>query len=180
MASLFDKDPSSERPLTNREKIESEVAHLRKRSSVREGPGARARKSAPYFITLVVCGVLWLYLMDPVLYAYHKTEAIRTYLYLHNYGSQSKIDELLATHMFTAEEIVSLDHRTGSFQEYFPSPHDAEQKADAILNYIQSVRDLHAGKYDKLDTLGKIRFVLFIKFGIPVPTVWGPLNPVAK
>lgn len=180
MASLFDKDSGVDRPLTNDERIAPEVAHLKKSTSVRHGPGAATRTSLPYLITLLVCALLWLYGMDPVLYAWHRNDAIKIYVYLHNYGSQAKINALLATHIFTHDEISTLDARQGSFQGYFTSATEAEDQADSIVKYIQSVQDLHDGKYDQLDTLGKIRYVLFIKPGLYVPTSWNALNPAVK
>lgn len=180
MASIFNKDPATDRPLSNFDRIAPEVAHLKKSSSVRHGPGEATRRTAPYLITLLVCALLWLYGMDTVLYAWHKSEAIRVYLYLHNYGSQSKIDALLSTHMFTGDEISIMNSRQGSFQDYFPSRTAAEQKADSIVDYIHSVADLHAGKYDKLDDIGKLRDILFIRPGLFVPTQWDLLNPAVK
>jgi hypothetical protein len=47
------------------------------------------------------------------------------------------------------------------------------------MAYINSVKLLHDGKYDKLDTVGKVRYVLFVKPGLGafLPTQWHFLNP---
>jgi hypothetical protein len=42
---------------------------------------------------------------------------------------------------------------------------------------MTSVDLLQAGKYEKLDAVGKARYLLFVRFGIPLPTHWSFLEP---
>jgi hypothetical protein len=119
----------------------------------------------------------WLYLMDPVIHAWYKGEGIRTYLYLHNYGTGTLSTELATSGLFTPDEIQTLDRRQGSFQDYYASPQAANDQAEAIVNYTAHVRDLHAGKYQGLDPVGRMRYLLFIRTGLVLPTDWSVLDP---
>lgn len=174
--SLFSKDPTARAPLTAYERIAPEISHLRKGSSVRHRPGAAGKGSA-FFIVTVICVLLGLYFMDPFLYALRKYEAVRTYLYLHNCGTESQTRALIASQIFSEGEIAVLNRRQGSFQDYFSSPTQAAAQADSIENYMNGLRDLHAGNYQQLDFLGKVRYQLFIRTGVPLPTSWSSLNP---
>jgi hypothetical protein len=178
MASIFDKDPAEkpEVPIYGRERIESEIAHLKKPKSVRD---LKAEKYAyaRFIVVTLVLAIIGLYVLDPILFAYHRGDAIRAYLYLHNYGSDAKAQALASTRILTADEILTLNHRTGSFQDYYPSAQAATDKADEIIAYLQNVHNLHIGKYDQLTLLNKVRFYLFVQTGIPLPTEWSALNP---
>jgi hypothetical protein len=176
MESLFEKDPAERAPLTPYEQIQAEITHLQKKTSVREQTASR-NKMAITFTVLVFCTLIGLYIMDPFFYALHKTEAIRTYLYLHNYDSGSQVDALIASHIFSEDEIAALNRQQGSFQDYYASPAEAEREAKTIVSYIQGLHDLRAGQYDQLDPIGKVRFVLFIRSGLEPPTSWKFLNP---
>ena len=48
---------------------------------------------------------------------------------------------------------------------------------EAISNYMDSVKLLHAGSYEKLDWLGKIRYHLFVRLDIYLPERWSFLDP---
>ena len=174
--SLFDKNAPQDKPPTPYERLAPEIAHLKKGSSVRHGPNAKKRLS-PWLIILVLGGLVWLYIMDPVVHAWYRGEAIRTYLYLHNYGAGPLADELLATGLFSADEIHTLNNRHGSFQDYYVSPTTANREAEIIIGYMKSVQLLHDGKYDQLDPVGKLRYYLFVRPGIPLPTQWPWLDP---
>jgi hypothetical protein len=174
--SLFHKNAPEDSPPTPYELIESEIGHLKKRSSVRHGPGAE-RKSPPWLVLLGICGVVGLYLMDPVLHAWYKGEAVRTYLYLHNYGTGPQLNDLIATRIFSPEEVETLNRRSGSFQDYYASPQAADDEAQTIINYMTAVRLLHAGKYPQLNPVGRTRYLLFIRTGIVLPTQWSVLDP---
>ena len=129
-------------------------------------------------VTLVViCVLLGLYFMDPFFYAMHKSEAIRDYLYLHNYDSGPKADALIASRILSEDEIAALNRQKGSYQDYYSSPVEAEQQAKSIASYMQSVHDLRAGRYQQLDPIGKLRYVLFIRSGLQPPTDWRTLSP---
>lgn len=175
MASLFNKDSEVKQPLSNLDKIESEVAHLKKKNSVRDQPGAK--KVAPWIFTLIIFGFIWLYIMDPCLHAIHKGEAIRAYLYIHNYGSGALADELVASRIFTEDEVAALNRKHGSYQDYFSSPEAANSTAQSVIDYMKEVQALHNDKYNELDRINKIRYVLFIKSDIPTPTAWSSFDP---
>jgi hypothetical protein len=174
--SLFQKRIPEASPPTAYDLIESEIGHLKKGTSVRYGNKARTR-TPPWVLVLGFCGLAWLYLMDPIYHAWYKWEAVRTYLYLHNYGSGSEAGVLAATQILSPDEVETLNHRTGSFQDYFSSPEAASLKAETIIRYMDDLKLLHAGKYRKLDPVGRMRYLLFIRTGILLPTDWTFLDP---
>jgi hypothetical protein len=178
MASLFGNDPGKRPPLSAYapERIEREVSHLSKKGSVRHMRETR-RSGLAWLITLVVIVFLWLFFMDTVLHSFARSDAIRTYLYLHNYGSDKKALELARTGMFTPNEIEILNRRPGSFQDYFVNSHAADQSADSIIRYMQSLSDLRTGQYAKLGIVGKIRYQLFVRFGLIPPEKWSLFEP---
>lgn len=174
--SIFRKE-TPEGPSTDPyEKIGPEIVHLQKGTSVRHGAHAPAKISA-WLVLLAFGGLAWLYVMDPFLHAWYKGEAVHTYLYLHNYGSEALAKNLIATQIFSAEEADTLSHRNGSFQDYYASPSAAKQEAEAIIHYMTNVRLLHVGQYQQLDPVGRVRYLLFIRTGIPIPTQWSFLDP---
>ncbi len=129
---------------------------------------------------IAICSLLWLYFMDPFLYAYHKGDAIRTYLYLSHYGNGQKAQALLNTGIFSTSEIKALNKREGSFQDYFSGPAQAEQKETSIVNYMNGVSHLKMGQYDELDRIGKLRYFLFFRTGLLPPTDWSSLTPTVE
>jgi hypothetical protein len=179
--SLFHKnspEDSSPKP-SPYDLIGHEIGHLKKGSSVRHGTNVPA-SMAPWVIALALCGVAWLYVMDPVIHAWDKGEAVRVYLYLHNYDPGETVDKLVASQIFSPDEVEVLNHRSGSFQDYFVSPEAANRKAEAITTYMAGVKLLHAGEYEKLDPVGKIRYTLFIHPWIFLPTRWSFLDPTVS
>jgi hypothetical protein len=173
MGSLFGQQPAPREP-TALERIGPEITHLKNKTSVRDGA---ARRRMPWTIAVILFTLLALYIMDPFLYAWHRYEAVRTYLYLHNYDSSAAIQALVDTGIFTPDEILTMNNEHGSYQDYFSSPHEAEQTAASIVRYIKGLRDLHAGNYERLDVLGKIRYTFFVSTGLIPPTTWDVLNP---
>lgn len=178
MASIFSKDPTARPPLPPYaiERIQREIDHLKKRTSVRTLGGSSLTLSR-MISAIALCSIIALYFMDPFLYAYHKGDAIRTYLYLHNHGSEEKAQTLASTGIFTENEVNDLRHRQGSFQDYFSSPQQAEQTADSIMSYMSGLNSLHSGQYDRLDPIGKLRYILFVRTGLFLPSIWSGLNP---
>ena len=174
--SLFHKDTPEASPPTPYELIDHEIAHLKKGSSIRQGPGAK-KKTLPWLVILALCGLGWLYVMDPFIHAWYKGEAVRTYLYLHNYGAGPLVNDLIATRIFSPDEMEALNRRNGSFQDYYASLEAANREAQTIIDYMTAVRLLHAGKYQQLDPVGRTRYLLFIRTGIVPPTDWNFLDP---
>jgi hypothetical protein len=160
----------------NRELIEKEIAHLKKNRSVRHAQEQSRGYSRVLMITAILA-MVWIYIMDPVLFAYHRGDAIRAYLYLHNYGSDKKAAALAASGYFSSYERQELDNRLGSFQDYFVGTEAAEKQADALSGYIQGVKNLHDDNYPALTPLNKFRYVLFVKTGLTPPVRWEFLNP---
>ncbi len=115
--------------------------------------------------------------MDPFLYAWHKSDAIKAYLYLHNHYSDSSTQALASSGIFTKSEIRQMNEREGNYDDYFSSANEAQQKASGIVGFMAGIRDLRAGRYDLLDPIGKLRFLLFVRIGLNPPTVWSGLNP---
>jgi hypothetical protein len=175
--SLFHKDNNPEdSAATPYELIEPEIVHLKKGYSIRHGTRSKPKKPL-WLIVLAFGGLAWLYLMDPVLHAWYKGEAIRTYLYLHNYGAGPQADNLVATKILSRDEIETLNRRQGAFQGYYASPAAANQQAEVIINYMANVRLLHDGKYLQLDPVGRMRYAFFIYTGLFLPTDWDFLDP---
>jgi len=175
VASIFNKDPETLPPPTNLERIQGEITHLKKGKSARHKDGTK--KSVPWIFSLILCFLLGLYVMDPFVYAWHKSEAIRTYLYLHTYGAGSATGTLVASGIFSEDEIAAMNRKQGSYQDYFATPDLAALKATSIVNYMKGVRNLHEGNYDQLNPIGKLRCLLFVRTGIPLPINWSSLTP---
>jgi hypothetical protein len=159
--------------------IEREIDHLKHRPSVRYGTKSKRRMSA-WLLVLAACGLGWLYLMDPFEHAWYKYEAISSYLYLHNYGTGKDADELAAAGILQPEEVTLLNRRHGSYQDTYASPGTAAATAQAIIAYMHSVKQLHAGAYANLDPVGRLRYVLFIRPGLFLPTSWDCLDPAVN
>ncbi len=178
--SLFRKEsPEDKKPPTPYDLIEKEVQHLKKGSSVRHG-GASKNRKMPWLVILGFIGLAWLYLMDPFYHAWYKGEAIRAYLYLHQYGSEADVAALTGAHILSLEEIDVLNHKNGAFRDYFKSADEARKRVDAIVQYQTNVQLLHEDKYQSLDPVGRMRSVLFIRWGIFLPTDWNFLDPTVS
>jgi hypothetical protein len=177
--SLFDKNGPQDRPLTPHERLAPEIAHLKKGSSVRHGPNAKNRFS-PWLIVFLICALIWLYIMDPVIHGWYRGEAVRTYLYLHNYSTGPVVDQLVATGIFAPDEVHTLNNRQGAFQDYYESPQAANHQAQVIINFMKGVHLLHEGDYDQLDWIGRLRYNLFIRWSVPLPTDWTFLDPTIE
>jgi len=174
--SLFHKATPKGPSPTPYELIEPEIVHLKKGHSIRYGP--RAKPKMPlWLILLAFCSLGWLYLMDPFLHAWYKGEAVRTYLYLHSYGTGPLLNDLIATQILSPDEVETLNRRNGSFQDYYASPQAANLEAQTIINYMTALRLLHAGKYQQLNPVGRARYLLFIRTGLVPPTQWSVLEP---
>jgi hypothetical protein len=175
--SLFHNDsPEEKRQPTPQELIEKEIVHLKKGSSVRYGAKGGAGNK-PWLVIIAFLGLGWLYLMDPIYHAWYKGEAVRAYLYLHAFDGGSIANNLIASRILAPEEVEVLNHRTGSFQDYYKSPDDAAKRANVIIDYMAKVKLLHAGDYKALDPVGRMRCVLFVRTGLVLPTAWSFLDP---
>ena len=178
MESIFRKDPTSRAP-TVLERIGPEISHLQKGgATAREG--ARTSKIGAWIAALVLLSLLALFLMDPFLYSFNKSEAIRAYLYLHNYDSTAATDALVKSGMFSKAEVRVMSERHGAYQSYFSTPDQAEASAASIVAFMNGLHDLHNGHYEKLDTLGKLRYLLFVRNGLHPPSSWSMLNPTIE
>ena len=161
------------------ELIEPEIVHLKKGYSVRHGE--KGNKRMPLWIVVLgACGLGWLYLMDPIEHSWYKSEAIKDYLYLHNYGAGKEADELATSGILSVDEITLLNQQHGSYQDNYSTPKDAAEAAATILSYLESVKLLHAGRYEQLDPVGRMRYLLFIRTGLFLPTAWDFLDPTVN
>jgi len=181
MASLFSKNPSLRPPLPpySFERIEKEIDHLRKKGSVRNRKG-ESMMMARLVSSIAIGALLWLYFMDPFLYAYHKGDAIRAYLYLSHYGGAQKAQALVASEIISPSEQRTLDRRNGAYQDYFTGPAQAAQTADSIVSYMKGLSKLRTGQYDALDPIGKLRYILFVRMGLLPPVNWSSLDPAVE
>lgn len=181
MSSLFDKDPNAkqELPIYGRERIEAEIGHLKKKGSVRD---AKARRYAMAWtiVLIAVITLVTLYCLDPLLHSYYKGNAIKAYLYIHNYGNEATAQQLVATGILNREELIVLNRRQGAFQDSYSSPDAANADVQAILDYQAGLRRLQGGDFDKLTPVNKVRYYLFVVPGIPMPTDWQILDPAVK
>jgi hypothetical protein len=176
--SLFHKESPEEKPANRKSSIdliEKEIGHLKKGRSVRHG--SKVSGSPPWLIVIALCGLAWLYLMDPFYHAWYKGEAIRAYLYLHTYGAGPEVGSLVSSQILSQGEITLLNQRSGSFRDYYKSPDAAARKSDAIVAYMNEVNLLHEGKYQPLDPVGRMRCLLFVRTGLILPREWAFLDP---
>jgi hypothetical protein len=162
-------------PQFARELIEKEIDHLKNRKSVRHAQETR-RGWSKTIVVAAVLGVLWLYFMDVFLFSYNRGDAIRVYLYLHNYGDDQKAMAVANSGMLTPSEVAQLNRRQGSFQDYFDGTGAAQKKGTELIAYMAEVRALHQRHYDSLSLVNKIRCVLFMDTGLIPPTHWNALN----
>jgi len=156
--------------------IEHEIEHLKKGTTARHGNKPRKSMSL-WLVVLGACGLAWLYLQDPIEHSWYKGDAIKAYLYLHNYGAGNDASQLAGSGIFTADEVTTLDLSHGAYQDYFATPAAAAKKAQDIISYLASVKLLHAGRYEQLDPVGRMRYLLFIRTGLILPTSWAFLDP---
>jgi hypothetical protein len=178
MGSIFSSEPGDKKPLDPyaHERIQREIDHLKKPRPVRDAR-EQSRRLGIWVTVLAVLALLGLFFMDPVVHSWKRGDAVHAYLYLHNYGREERAQAIAASGIFTSSEIDELNHRQGSFQDFFPTPAAAVESADSIVAYMQGVANLHAQRYDRLDILGKIRYQLFVRWGLEPPTEWDMINP---
>lgn len=168
-----DTKPAHTSPL---ELIEREIEHLKKRTSVRYGANS-PRKMSIWLLVLTGCALVGLYILDPIEHAWYKYDATKAYLYLHNYGASRDATMLAASGILRPDEIHQLDQRQGSYQDTYATPKAAAANAQDIVAYMRDVKQLHAGAFQNLDTIGRLRYNLFIRPGIFLPTSWDFLDP---
>jgi hypothetical protein len=174
MSSPSDSHPPGQ-PRFERDLIEKEIDHLKKRKSVRHAQETQ-RGWSKILIVTVIFGFLWLYFMDVFLFSYNRGDAIRVYLYLHNYGDDQKAKAVADSGLLTPYEVAQLNRRQGSFQDYFNGTGPAEQKANDLIAYMGQVHALHEHHYDSLSLVNKLRYGLFMETGLIPPTHWDGLN----
>ncbi len=155
--------------------IEHEIDHLKRRRGVRNA-NETERAWGSMLVFFAVVGVVWLYVMDPFLFSYNRGDAIHVYLYLHNYGSDAKAQAVAASGLLTPNEVAQLNHREGAFQDYFNGTSAAEQRAAELIAYMDQVHALHAGRYEDLSVVNKLRYFLFVQTGLTPPIRWTSLD----
>jgi|SRR5579871_1271274 len=155
--------------------IEKEIAHLKKRQGTRHA-GQEKRTWSKVIVAAGVLGLIGLWVMDALIFSYDRGDAIRVYLYLHNYGSDAKADAVADCGLLTDKEVKRLNAREGSFQDFYAGTRAAEARADELIATMEEVDALHHGHYDLLSPLNKLRYVLFIKTGLTPPTHWTALD----
>ena len=88
----------------------------------------RGRLGGIIFTAVVV--LFALYALDPFLFSYHRGQAIRAYLYLHNYGDDRQAAALADCGLLRPAEVRDLNRRQGAFQDYFAGTGPAENAGD--------------------------------------------------
>jgi hypothetical protein len=180
MDSIFSKKPSPppDSPY-GMDRIEKEIEHVRQRAAVREKRGERSVVGRVLVVTIVLAlGVL--YFMDPFLYAWRKGEAIKAYAYLHENGDEAPAQALTATGIFSPREVAALNAQAPVVPPDYPSTAAAEREAMEVEGYLARLSALHSGHDEQLDAVGKIRYDLFVRWGIGLPTQWDMLTPVVE
>ena len=176
--SLFQRKPAE--PQNKRvspiELIEHEIDHVRRRASARHGTQPQRRASV-WLLVLLISGALLLYILDPIEHAWYKGDAVRAYLYLHNYGTGHDADQLAACGILRPEEIGELNLLHGSYQDYYTSPQSAAAQAQTIIGYMAQAKALRVGPYDSLNWLERVRYTLFVHDGLTPPAKWDFLDP---
>ena len=129
---------------------------------------------ANWLIVIAFLGLAWLYLMDPIYHAWYKGDAVSPGLSLPaQLWQRVGRAALAACGILGGEDIDNLNHRSGSFRDYYPSPDARRGHRQKIIRYMTNVRLLHDGKYEQLrPRWARMRYAIFIKFGIVVPTQW--------
>jgi hypothetical protein len=155
--------------------IEKEIAHLKKGRSTRQAQEER-RGRLGGSICLILVVLFGLYALDPVLFSYNRGDAIRVYLYLHNYGNDHQAQAVADCGLLLPGEVRELNQRQGSFQDYFSGTEAAEKQGDKLIRYMKGVHDLHENRYNELTPLNKLRYFLFIETGLTPPIRWDFLN----
>jgi hypothetical protein len=174
MSSPADSTPPG-LPRFDRALIDKEIDHLKKRKGVRHAQES-THDWSKMLVVAAVLGVLWLYFMDVFLFSYNRGDAIRAYLYLHNYGDDQKATALANSGLLTPYEVAQLNRRQGSFQDYFNGTGPAEEKTAELIAYMDQVRALHERHYDSLSPVNKVRYGLFMETGLIPPTHWDELD----
>jgi hypothetical protein len=174
--SLFQKNSPEKSTPSPYDLIGPEIDHLKKGTSVRYG--SKKTSSTPAWAMVIgFIGLAYLYFLDPVVHAWYLGDAVNAYLYLHNFGTTAQTNKLVASGIFTPEEVNVLNRRTGEFNTLYPSPSAANEQSEEIITYMANVHLLHEGKYESLDPIGRMRYLLFIKTGIYLPTEFKFLDP---
>ncbi len=177
MASLFQRKQPAPQPTSPYELIEKEVEHLKKKRGTARQGDKPAQKMSIAILVFLVCALVGLYILDPIEHAWYKYEAIRAYTYLHDFGGGGQADEVAATGILQPQEVALLNRGTLTYKDYFNSPQDAAKTARSIIAYMASVKQLHARAYEDLDPVNKLRYALFIRENLFVPTSWDSLDP---
>jgi hypothetical protein len=159
--------------------IEHEIKHLKNRTSVRYGTRERARSSSLWLLGLAICALVGLYLLDPLQHAVYKYQAIHAYGYLHAFGGGREAAELASSGILRPEEVTYLNQGLETYKDSYATPAAAAQTARSIVNYMAEVKLLHAGRWEKLDLLERVRYDLFVRPGLPMPIAWSFLDPDA-
>lgn len=176
--SLFQRKPEQATgPRTPIQLIEQEIDHLKHRGSVRHGKTTKRMAASTWFLTLALCGLVLLYILDPIEHAWYRYDAVRAYLYLNSYGAGHDADQLAGCGIFRSEEIGEMNNLHGSYQGYYDAPPAAARSAQAIVSYMAQARELRTGHYARLDPLEKVRYVLFVRNGLMPPKSWDFLDP---
>lgn len=160
---------------SNYQRIEREILHLknRGRSPWSTKPGMKIFRIAlgGLAVLLVV-----LYLYDPFAYAYHKSAAMRSYLYLQRWGDSVEVDRLKHSGYFSQEEIRLLNASKADPKDYYRNTTQAQQASYDALKYLQNVDSLYEMDLAHASWLDKARYELFIRWGILPPRQWRALN----
>jgi hypothetical protein len=175
MSSIFTKE-IEELPTSPYDLIEPEIRHTK-------GKGVSRWQTSPHIAMVRLLGafafliLIGLYFLDPFLYSMHKSRAMRSYLYLKNYGDPAAAKALVDSGIFSEPELKILNSKIADFQAFFESPAAAQKTAKEAIVYMDNLNRLHNGHLNGANFLTHLRYDLFTRFGIIPPKEWESLNP---
>ncbi len=175
MSSIFDKQGAVAALSPNAQaRLTVELADYRNRGK------KNVRQVAPpsvWMLRMILLALVALYFADPFLYALHRAQAIRAYLYIHRYGDTRTLAGLGRSGLLMPTEQRALDNKRGDYRFYFQNPAEAQTAAEAACAYVQSARDLRSARVDRLNGVARLRYFLFVQFGLTPPLEWKALTP---
>jgi hypothetical protein len=174
--SIFTRELADPHPPGPYERIEPEVRHLASRG--KSSWSVRPKYAVARLLLGATAAILvGLYVLDPFVMAVHKARAMRSYLFLSQYGNAKVVSELVESPVLTDYEVRMLKGRTGQFLDYYVNTTQAEEASRQAIAYVEGIDRLHRHDLSEADLFGKIRYHLFIRWGLIPPRQWRTLNP---
>lgn len=173
--SIFAPRSDDQPELSNEERIENEVLHLRG-----HGKAWNKRRYIAFLRTVLIWALsaaILLFFAEPFIYAYKKEQAIRSYLYLKQYGSPAQVQLIESSPIFTDRDLRTLKTISGDFQSLFSTPKSAQETAAGVIAYSKTLDDVAQGNLTDANLFTRFRYNIFNQWGLVPPVQWRMLNP---